>query len=537
MNNKPKHILYKEMAREKLQSGVNQLANTVISTIGPKGRNVILDREFGSPLITNDGVSIAREIELADPFENMGAKIIKEAATKTNDIAGDGTTTATLLAQALINEGLDKCKETEDNKGANPVLLRRGMEKATEIAVEQLKEIAKPISTDEEIKQIATISSASEEIGTLIADAIKIVGKEGVITTQESASLDTKLEVIEGLEFDKGFISTFFASDLEKMETVLNNPYILVTDQKINFVKEIVKILEIAISQGRSLLIIAEDLESEVLQTLVANKQRGSLNVVAVKAPGFGERRKEMLVDIATVVNATFINSSNGLTVSDATLSDLGTAESVKISKINTLIVNGAGSKEEVEKRAEQIRAALKDENVSEYDKEKLEERLAKLTGGIATIKIGAATEMELKERKLRIEDAINATKAAIEEGIVAGGGTALNSLVPIILIGTEDLIGDERLGAIVVATAVSAPVIQIALNAGLDPSRILYGITERVKKSNNINIGYDAMNNEYVDMIEAGIIDPVKVTRSALQNASSVAATFLTTDAAVTSM
>ena len=350
------------------------------------------------------------------------------------------------------------------------MLLRRGMEKATEIAVEQLKEIAKPISTDEEIKQIATISSASEEIGTLIADAIKIVGKEGVITTQESASLDTKLEVIEGLEFDKGFISTFFASDLEKMETVLNNPYILVTDQKINFVKEIVKILEIAISQGRSLLIIAEDLESEVLQTLVANKQRGSLNVVAVKAPGFGERRKEMLVDIATVVDATFINSSNGLTVSDANLSDLGTAESVKISKTNTLIVNGAGSKEEVEKRAEQIRAALKDENVSEYDKEKLEERLAKLTGGIATIKIGAATEMELKERKLRIEDAINATKAAIEEGIVAGGGTALNSLVPIILIGTEDLIGDERLGAIVVATAVSAPVVQIALNAGLDP-------------------------------------------------------------------
>lgn len=535
MNSNAKFILYKEEARERLQSGVNQLANTVISTIGPKGRNVILDREHGSPLITNDGVSIAREIELLDPFENMGAKIIKEAAIKTNDVAGDGTTTATVLAQALINEGLEKCKDTEDEKGANPVLLRKGIEQATEIAVKHLKEMAKPISTDEEIKQIATISSASEEIGQLITDAIKVVGKEGIITTQESATSETRLEVIEGLEFDKGLISTFFATDEERVQTELIDPYILVTDQKINFSTEIIPLLEAIISQGRSILFIVEDLESEVLRTLITNKQRIGLNCVAVKAPGFGERRKEMLIDIATVVGATFINSDNGLSISDARLNHLGSAESVKITRTNTLIVNGAGSKENVQKRADHIRTAIKNEKTSDYDKEKLEERLAKLTGGIATIKIGAATEMELKERKLRIEDAINATKAAIEEGIVAGGGTALNSLAPIILKETENLIGDERLGALVVATSVSAPVIQIALNAGLDPSIILLKIVEIVKETKNPNIGYDALNNKYADMIELGIIDPVKVTRSALQNASSVAATFLTTDVAVT--
>lgn len=535
MKNTGKHILFKEDARDKLQAGVNILANTVISTIGPKGKNVILDREFGSPLITNDGVSIAREIELTDPFENMGAKIIKEAAIKTNEVAGDGTTTATVLAQALINEGLDRCKETENHTAANPVLLRKGIEQATAVAVKHLKKIAKPIVTDEEIKQIATISSASEEIGQLISDAIKIVGKEGVITTQESASLETTLEIIEGLDFDKGFISTFFATDLEKIETTLYDPYILVTDHKINFVKEIVPILEKVISEERSLLIIAEDLESEVLQTLIANKQRGTLNVVAVKAPGFGERRKDLLEDIATVVNAKFISKNGWRQLSDASITDLGSAQSVKITKNSTIIVNGDGSKEEIEKRADHIRTAMKEEHISEFDKEKLEERLAKLTGGIANLKIGAATEMELKERKLRIEDAINATKAAIEEGIVPGGGTALNNLAPVIMEQTSDLIGDERLGAIVVATAVSAPIIQICLNAGLDVAVILENMVNKVKETGNINIGFDAYHNEYVDMLEAGIIDPVKVTRSALQNAASVAATFLTTDAAVT--
>lgn len=532
-----KDILFQKEARQRLQSGINKLADTVRVTIGPKGRNVILDRDPGSPLITNDGVTIAREISFQDKFENMGAQIVREAAVKTNDEAGDGTTTATVLAQAIINTGLDYCEDTEEEKGANPVLVRRGIDKAVNIAVNHLKEIAKPIETKEEITQIATISSASEEIGELIAEAIEKVGKEGIITTGESHTLDTKLEIMEGIEFDRGLISTYFADDREKIETILYNPYILVTDHKAKQIGEILPVLEKINYEGRSFLIIADDLESNVLQTLIRNKMDGTLNVVAVKAPGFGERRKEMLKDIAVAVGATFISEETGILLAEANVELLGSAESVKIGKNNTIIMNGHGNKEEIAKRAEHIRLAIKDEKTSEFDKEKLEERLAKLAGGVATIRIGAATEMELKEKKLRIEDAINATKAAIEEGIVAGGGTALNSLAPIILTGTEDLIGDERIGATIVATSVSAPLIQIALNAGVDPTIILKRIVEEVKETGNTNFGYNAFTSRYVDMLEAGVIDPVKVTRNALQNAASVASVFLTTDAAITNL
>lgn len=532
-----KDILFKEEARKKLQAGVNKLADTVRVTIGPKGRNVILDRDPGSPLITNDGVTIAREISFLDKFENMGAQIVREAATKTNDVAGDGTTTATVLAQALINTGLDICEDTESAQGANPVLLRLGIEKATNIAIEELKKMAKKIETSKEIRQIAAISSASEEIGDLIAEAIGKVTKDGIITTGESNTLETTLTVSEGIEFDRGMISSFLADDLERIETVLNNPYILVSDQKVNQMQELVPLLEQVIQHNRSLLLIVDDMSSIVLQSLIKNKEQGTLDVMVVKAPGFGEKRKEILIDIATAVGATFISKDKGILLQEARVNMMGEAESVKVTRNSTIIINGNGDISDINARIEHIRNAINKEGISDYDKEKLQERLAKLAGGIATIKIGAATEMELKEKKLRVEDAINATKAAIEEGVVAGGGTALNSLAPIILEKTKDLIGDEKAGAILIATALSAPLIQIAINAGIEPTIVLKTIIEKSEKENNKNIGYNAFTGEYVDMIENGIIDPVKVTKNALLNAASVASVFLTTDAAITNI
>lgn len=532
-----KDILFKSEARAKLQAGINKLADTVRVTIGPKGRNVFIDKDPGSPLITNDGVTIAKEISLVDKFENMGAQIVREAATKTNDIAGDGTTTATVLAQAIINTGLEYCEDKEDKPGANPVLIRLGMEKATDLAVKKLQEMAKLIETQEEIKQIATISSASDQIGSLIAEAIDKVGKEGIIVTDESYTLETKLEITQGIEFDRGMLSSYFADDQEKIETILYNPYILVTDHKVKNMMELTPLFEQLISSNRSMLLIADDVESTALQNIVVNKMQNVANVVVVKAPGFGERKKELLIDIATAVGAEFISQDRGMLLAEARLNLLGTASQVKISKNSTVILDGNGDKDKIEERAEHIRSLIKDTKTSEFDREKLEERLAKLAGGIATIKIGAATEMELKEKKLRIEDAINATKAAIEEGIVAGGGTALNSLAPLIVEGTSDLIGDERLGALIIATSVSAPLIQIALNAGIDPAMVLKTIAELSKKTDNKNIGYNAFTNEFVDMLEKGIIDPVKVTRNALLNASSVASVFLTTDAAITNL
>lgn len=532
-----KEILFKTEARQKLQAGINKLADTVRVTIGPKGRNVFIDRDPGCPLITNDGVTIAREIVLSDKFENMGAQIVREAATKTNDVAGDGTTTATVLAQAIINTGLEYCEDAEDKAGANPVLIRIGMEKATNIAIEKLKEMAKKIETKEEIKQIATISSASEQIGSLIADAIDEVGKEGIIITDESYTLDTELEITQGIEFDRGMISSYFADDQEKVETTLYDPYILVTDHKARSMAELVPVLEQIIQERKSLLLIVDDIESTVLQTIVTNKIQGVANVVVVKAPGFGERKKELLIDIATAVGATFISQDKGILLGEARLNLLGSAKQIKISKNSTVILNGNGDKAEIEKRADHIRNLIKDNKTSEFDREKLQERLAKLAGGVATIKIGAATEMELKEKKLRIEDAINATKAAIEEGIVAGGGTALNSLAPVIVDKTSNLIGDERLGALIIATSVSAPLIQIALNAGVDPAYVLQNILEISNEKQNKNIGYNAFTGQFVDMLEQGVIDPVKVTKNALLNASSVASVFLTTDAAITNL
>ena len=528
-----KQIIFNDDARERLRVGVNKLADTVKVTIGPKGRNVFIDREPGTPLITNDGVTIAREIDLTDPYENMGAKIVKEAAIKTNDIAGDGTTTATVLAQAIINEGIDYIFNTTDKQGANPVMLRLGIEKATKIAIEELRTMAKKIDTDEEIKQVATISSASEEIGSLIAQAINKVGKEGVITTGYSNTTETKLEVSQGIEFDRGMISTFFADDEEKVQSKLLNPYILVSDQKIKSMQEIVPLLEQVINQGRPLVMIVEDADSSVIQTLVTNKLQGVVDAIVVKAPGFGDKRKELLIDIATSVGATYITLDKSIALGEARLQHLGSAESVKITKNSTIIINGNGDETAINERAEHIRNAINVEGLNEYDKEKLQERLAKLVGGIATIKIGAATETELKEKTLRIEDAINATKAAIEEGIVAGGGTALNSLSRVILDKTSDLSGDEKLGATIISSAVTAPLIQISLNAGVNPVNVLSTISEL--NSNNKNIGYNAFTGEYVDMLEAGIIDPVKVTRNALINASSVASVFLTTEAAIT--
>lgn len=517
-----KMIQFGEEARRAMQSGVDKLANTVKVTLGPKGRNVILDKKFGSPLITNDGVSIAREIELEDPYENMGAQLVKEVATKTNDVAGDGTTTATLLAQAIIREGLKNV-----TAGANPILIRNGIRKAVDVAVEEIKNISKPVSGKEDIARVAAISAADEEIGTLISDAMEKVGNEGVITVEESKSMGTELDVVEGMQFDRGYVSPYMATDTEKMEALLDNPLILITDKKISNIQEILPILEQIVQNGKKLLIIAEDVEGEAMATLVVNKLRGTFNCVAVKAPGFGDRRKEMLQDIAILTGGEVISEELGRDLKEVTLDMLGQAESVKVTKENTTIVNGKGEKSLIQERIGQIKAQI-EETSSEFDKEKLQERLAKLSGGVAVIKVGAATETELKERKLRIEDALAATKAAVEEGIVPGGGTAYVNVINKVAELTSEAT-DTQVGINIIVKALEEPMRQIAINAGLEGSVII----EKVKYS-EAGIGYDALNDKYVNMLQTGIVDPTKVTRSALQNAASVASTFLTTEAAV---
>ena len=517
-----KMIQFGEEARRAMQAGVDKLADTVKVTLGPKGRNVVLDKKFGSPLITNDGVSIAREIELEDPYENMGAQLVKEVATKTNDVAGDGTTTATLLAQAIIREGLKNV-----TAGANPILLRNGIKKAVDVAVEEIKNSSKPVNGKEDIARVAAISAADDEIGNLIADAMETVGNEGVITVEESKSMGTELEVVEGMQFDRGYVSAYMVTDTEKMEAVLDNPLILITDKKISNIQEILPILEQIVQSGRKLLIIAEDIEGEAMTTLVVNKLRGTFNCVAVKAPGFGDRRKEMLQDIAILTGGEVISEELGRDLKEVTLDMLGQAESVKVTKENTTVVNGRGSKETIKERIHQIRTQI-EETTSEFDREKLQERLAKLAGGVAVIKVGAATETELKERKLRIEDALAATKAAVEEGIVSGGGTAYVSIINKVAELTSD-VADTQVGINIILRALEEPMRQIATNAGDEASVIV----EKVKNS-EVGVGYDALHGEYVNMIKAGIVDPTKVTRSALQNASSVSSTFLTTEAAV---
>jgi chaperonin GroEL len=518
-----KEIFYSEDARRKLQSGVDQLANTVKITLGPKGRNVLLEKKFGGPLITNDGVTIAKEIELEDPVENMGAQLVKEVATKTNDVAGDGTTTATLLAQIIIKEGFKNVAA-----GANPMVLKKGIQGAVEVAVDEIKNISKNVESKESIAQVASISAADEEIGGLIADAMEKVGKDGVITVEESKSMGTTLEVVEGMQFDRGYLSAYMVTDTEKMEAVLQNPYILLTDKKISNIQELLPILEQIVQQGRKLLIIAEDVEGEALATLVLNKLRGTFECVAVKAPGFGDRRKAMMDDIAALTGGTVISEELGYELKEATLDMLGTAASVKINKEYTVIVDGAGEQDQIQARISQIRAQI-EETHSDFDREKLQERLAKLSGGVAVIKVGAATETELKERKLRIEDALNATKAAVEEGIVAGGGVALANAIPAVQKYVSTLSGDEKTGAVIIMRALEEPVRQIAENAGFEGSVVI----EKVKTS-EIGVGFNANSGEYVDMIKAGIVDPAKVTRSALQNASSASAMLLTTEAGV---
>ena len=517
-----KMIQFGEEARRAMQSGVDKLANTVKVTLGPKGRNVILDKKFGSPLITNDGVSIAREIELEDPYENMGAQLVKEVATKTNDVAGDGTTTATLLAQAIIREGLKNV-----TAGANPILIRNGIRKAVDVAVEEIKNISKPVAGKEDIARVAAISAADEEIGTLISEAMEKVGNEGVITVEESKSMGTELDVVEGMQFDRGYVSPYMATDTEKMEALLDNPLILITDKKISNIQEILPILEQIVQNGRKLLIIAEDVEGEAMATLVVNKLRGTFNCVAVKAPGCGDRRKEMLQDIAILTGGEVISEELGRDLKEVTLDMLGQAESVKVTKENTTIVNGKGEKSLIQERIGQIKVQI-EETSSEFDKEKLQERLAKLSGGVAVIKVGAATETELKERKLRIEDALAATKAAVEEGIVPGGGTAYVNVINKVAELTSE-VADTQVGINIIVKALEEPMRQIAINAGLEGSVII----EKVKYS-EAGIGYDALNDKYVNMLQTGIVDPTKVTRSALQNAASVASTFLTTEAAV---
>ncbi|MBO8178763.1 chaperonin GroEL [Aeribacillus pallidus] len=516
-----KEIKFSEDARRAMLRGVDKLADAVKVTLGPKGRNVVLEKKFGSPLITNDGVTIAKEIELEDPFENMGAKLVAEVASKTNDVAGDGTTTATVLAQAMIREGLKNV-----TAGANPMGIRKGIEKAVAVAVEELKAISKPIQGKESIAQVAAISAADEEVGQLIAEAMERVGNDGVITLEESKGFTTELEVVEGMQFDRGYASPYMVTDSDKMEAVLENPYILITDKKISNIQEILPVLEQVVQQGKPLLIIAEDVEGEALATLVVNKLRGTFTAVAVKAPGFGDRRKAMLQDIAILTGGEVITEELGLDLKSATVSQLGRAAKVVVTKENTTIVNGAGNPADIEARVNQIKAQL-EETTSEFDREKLQERLAKLAGGVAVIKVGAATETELKERKLRIEDALNSTRAAVEEGIVAGGGTALlNVYNKVAAIEAE---GDIATGVKIVLRAIEEPVRQIAHNAGLEGSVIV----ERLKKE-EVGVGFNAATGEWVNMIEAGIVDPTKVTRSALQNAASVAAMFLTTEAVV---
>lgn len=517
-----KTILFGEEARRAMQRGVDTLADTVKVTLGPKGRNVVLDKKFGSPLITNDGVTIAREIELEDAFENMGAQLVKEVATKTNDVAGDGTTTATVLAQAIIREGLKNV-----TAGANPMLIRNGIRMAVDKAVEEIKNYSKPINGKEDISRVASVSAADEEIGQLIADAMEKVGNEGVITVEESRTMGTELDVVEGMQFDRGYLSPYMVTDPDKMEAILDDAYILITDKKISNLQEILPVLEQIVQQGKKLLIIAEDIEGEALATLVVNKLRGTFTCVAVKAPGFGDRRKEMLEDIAILTGGVVISEELGYDLKEATVEMLGRAESVKISKENTTIVNGKGNKENIAQRVNQIKIQM-EETTSDFDKEKLNERLAKLAGGVAVIKVGAATETELKERKLRIEDALAATKAAVEEGIIAGGGTAYANAIPEVEKLTSD-IDDIQVGINIVKKALEEPLRQIVINAGYEGSVII----EKVKGT-GAEMGYDALRGEFVDMIKAGIVDPTKVARTALQNAASVAATFLTTESAV---
>ena len=518
-----KLIQFDEEARRGLERGVNKLADAVKVTLGPKGRNVVLEKKFGSPTITNDGVTIAKDIELEDPFENMGAALVREVATKTNDIAGDGTTTATLLAQSIVHEGMKNVVA-----GANPMVLKRGIKKATDCLVKKLQENAKTVSTKEEKAQVASISAGDAEIGGLIADAMEKVGNDGVITVEESKTMETSLETVEGMQFDRGYISPYMVTDPDKMEAVLSNPYVFITDRKITMIQDIMPVLEKVVQQGRELLIIAEDIEGEALATLVVNRLRGTFKAVAVKAPGFGDRRKAMLQDIATLTGATVISEEVGRKLDSATVADLGSCSQVRVTKDLTTIVDGAGDKQAIADRVASIRAPIP-ETTSQFDKEKLQERLAKLSGGVAVIKVGAATETELKDKKLRIEDALNATRAAVAEGIVAGGGTALLQVQPALDELEKETEGDEKTGIDIVRRAIEAPVRQIANNAGLEGAVIV----EAVKKAKK-GIGFNAQTEEYVDMIKSGIVDPCKVTRSALQNAASIAAMILTTEAVV---
>ena len=511
-------------ARKALEAGVNSLADTVKITLGPKGRNVVLDKKYGAPLITNDGVTIAKEIELDDPFENMGAQLVKEVSTKTNDVAGDGTTTATLLAQAMIHEGLKNLAA-----GANPIVVKKGMAKAVEAAVAEVKKQAKTVDGSKDIARVGAVSSGDEEIGKLIADAMEKVSADGVITIEESKTADTYSEVVEGMQFDRGYITPYMATDMEKMEANLDDPYILITDKKISVIADILPILEQIVQSGKKLLIIAEDVEGEALSTLIVNRLRGTLNVVCVKAPGFGDRRKEMLQDIAILTGGTVISEEVGLELKSATMDMLGRARQVKVTKENTTIVDGAGDSQTIKDRVGQIRTQIST-TTSDYDKEKLQERLAKLAGGVAVIKVGAATETEMKEKKLRIVDALNATRAAVEEGVVAGGGTIFVNVIPAVEALLSSVEGDEKTGVRIVSKALEAPIRQIAANAGLDGSVIL----EKVRTSGKTGYGFDAYKEEYCDMVSAGIIDPAKVTRSALENAASVSAMVLTTESLV---
>ena len=518
-----KEIKYGVDARKALESGVNQLADTVRVTLGPKGRNVVLDKSFGAPLITNDGVTIAKEIELADAFENMGAQLVKEVATKTNDVAGDGTTTATVLAQAMINEGMKNLAA-----GANPIVLRKGMKKATEKAVEAIKGMSKAVNGQADIARVAAISSADDEVGQMVADAREKVSKDGVITIEESKTMKTELDLVEGMQFDRGYISAYMATDMEKMESNLDDPYILITDKKIANIQEILPLLEQVVQSGAKLLIIAEDIEGEALTTLIVNKLRGTFTVVGVKAPGYGDRRKEMLKDIAILTGGTVISEELGLDLKDTTMDQLGRAKSVKVQKENTIIVDGLGEKNEISDRIAQIKAQI-EETTSDFDREKLQERLAKLSGGVAVIRVGAATETEMKEAKLRMEDALSAAKAAVEEGIIAGGGSAYIHAAAEVEKVVSELDGDEKTGGRIILKALESPLFHIAANAGLEGSVII----NKVKES-PVGVGFDAYKEEYVDMMEAGILDPTKVTISALQNATSVASTLLTTETVV---
>ncbi len=521
-----KEIKYGADARKALEAGVNKLADTVRVTIGPKGRNVVLDKSYGTPLITNDGVTIAKEITLEDAFENMGAQVVKEVATKTNDVAGDGTTTATVLAQAMINEGMKNLAA-----GANPIILRKGMKKATEVAVAAIKEMSQKVNGKEHIARVAAISAGDDEVGQMVADAMEKVSGDGVITIEESKTMATELDTVDGMQFDRGYISAYMATDMDKMEAILDNPLILITDKKISNIQEILPLLEQIVQQGRKLLIIAEDVEGEALTTLIVNKLRGTFNVVAVKAPGYGDRRKAMLEDIAILTGGTVISSELGLELKDATLDQLGRAKSVKVRKDDTVIVDGEGKKKDIQARIGQIKKQI-EETTSDFDREKLQERLAKLAGGVAVIRVGAATETEMKEAKLRMEDALAATRAAVEEGIIAGGGSAYIHASKKVAEFAETLDGDEKTGARVVLKALEAPLYHIAANAGLDGSVIVNKVRESKK-----GIGFDALKEEYVDMVKAGILDPAKVTRSALQNATSVASTLLTTESVVSTI